>query len=611
MKQEKTVVRSLWPLLLMVAFAFVLLAEREGFHVEARTAQLSLLPPQEEAFAPPLENPEEAAQWLVVYDSSFQNEASYVDTLEDVLVAMRQPYLPVDLSTATLPQLAQADSLLYCSQDLTPLLPHAQDVERWVEEGGHFALLLTPYTNNAFRLMYRLLGIEEYAFEYIQFSDCTFVTDVLPMLEGFAYSGDGELENFALPVHLEENCTVHLLTADAPLLWERPLGLGRVVVVNHTMASGKDSRGLVLASLLALEDTLVYPILNSAMVFIDDFPAPQPEGYDERLLQDFGYDTKSFFRHRWWPDMKRLCYDYGVRYSGVLIESYNDQVSPPFEPEEEASLLRFYASELLRAGGEVGLHGYNHMPLCLEGFHYPADIDYKRWPSAEAMADSILELYRYAVSIFPEAKLQSYVPPSNFLSEEGQAMLRRQLPEIRVLSGLYLEEAGVPALVQEFREEADGSISVPRLSSGYIPGEYGRWVIAQELTFHGVFSHFIHPDDVLDEARGAHSGWEEMYDAFVHLVIDMRATYPQLRYHTASEGAAAVQRYHRLGVHRRWQGNTLHLQLEGFVEEAWLALYTHDEPVEVQGAVLHPVGAGVYWLEATAPEVWVRFLEAP
>ena len=86
--------------------------------------------------------------------------------------------------------------------------------------------------------------------------------------------------------------------------------------------------------------------------------------------------------------MKSLTQRYGLRYTGVLIERYSDKVEPPFEPGAfEPSLFRFYGSELLQSGGEIGLHGFNHMPLSPPGFPYK-DEDYKTWPSSEYILHS-------------------------------------------------------------------------------------------------------------------------------------------------------------------------------------------------------------------------------
>jgi hypothetical protein len=225
------------------------------------------------------------------------------------------------------------------------------------------------------------------------------------------------------------------------------------------------------------------------------------------------------------------------------------------------------------------------------------------------MAAAIAELVRYGSSFLPEAEFTSYVPPSNYLSAEGQRVLLETVPQMRTLSGLYLNEVGVNALVQEFREEADGSTSVPRISSGFSPDEYNQYVIAHELALHGVFSHFIHPDDVLDPERGALIGWQGMFESFTQMLSNIESVYAPLRYSTASEGAAAVQRYDRATVVRTWnQDRTqLTLTLSPFYDELWLALRARDVPASVTGGELFAIADGLYWVRADQATVTMEW----
>ena len=126
---------------------------------------------------------------------------------------------------------------------------------------------------------------------------------------------------------------------------------------------------------------------------------------------------------------------------------------------------------------------------------------------------------------------------------------------------------------------------------------------AGELNLHGIFSHFIHPDDVLDEERGALLGWEKMFEDFCSMLEEVKAAYPALRWCTATEAAAAVQRYDRLRIEREKEGTTLKLTLTGFYDEAWLKLSCPHE-VRVTGAEVYRAGSA-QWLRATSDTVIV------
>ena len=383
-----------------------------------------------------------------------------------------------------------------------------------------------------------------------------------------------------------------------------------MLVCNHSLIQGKDMRGLASSLLCGLEDVLVYPIINAGMVFIDDFPAPQPEGYDALIQQQFGMSIQSFYRNHWWPDMKGFARRHGVRYTGVLVETYNKTMKAPFVPDnEDNSLIRYYASELLQSGGELGLHGYNHQPLCLTGWQY-ADEDYITWESEQDMEGAVKELVRYGHSFLPDAVFTSYVPPSNYLSDEGQAVLVKAVPTLEAISGVYLPEDGINARVQEYHENPDGTVPVPRITSGFSLGEYVKVVAAGEMNLHGVFSHFIHPDDVLDEERGALLGWEQLRQDFEDALAEITEAWPALRWCTATEAAAAVQRFDRLGIDRVWEDEkTLLLSLTDFYDEAWLCL-SAIRPARVTGAELYEA-SGCFWLRCTEPAIRLEWEATP
>ncbi len=611
MIKKTLLLRLLLPITVMLLLAGLLLIERKGMTLAARSASLDMLDVSRQDRSP-MEMPD--ARIIIARNGANDLEMEFSKTMTDVLSDMRLPYQTIDISRQKLPDLANVDTLLYCSQTLTPLEYDIERLSKWMDAGGHFGVLMTPAEDSAFRILYRKLGIIEYSHEYMNFTSLRYISGLLPLWGTTLFDENGALTDYALAVRLQEDCTVHIVTGDElalPLLWERPVSKGRVVVLNTTLMLNKGGRGYALSALSALEDTLVYPIINAGMVFIDDFPAPQPEGFDEQLRQDYGYDIQGFFRNHWWPDMKRLSWDYHLRYTGVLIQTYNDNVTGPFNAKGVDDVLqKYYASELLHSGGELGLHGYNHMPLCPPGFS-DGSYSYTPWPSTSAMAQSLSELSRYGKTLFLDAKFTTYVPPSNYLSDIGRQTLIAALPDTRVISGLYLREEGVDALIQEFGEAGDGTVNVPRITSGFDVDGFMGLVLAQELALHGVYSHFIHPDDILDTVRSGNLNWDVMYETFRDKIQEISLAYPFLRFLTASEGAAAVQRYARINVSRSADQQGITFTFSPLYDEAWFALRTRSIPRLVRGGELYQVSDGFYWIKANEPVIRVDWMAAP
>ena len=597
--------RLLNPVLVMLLLACAILLEKKGVKQEAKQPLLAILDNQQTETTAGME-----AAVLVVVNRDRTEEIPFTITLTDTLNEMKIAFHTVDLSQEELPDLSPFSTVLFCSQSMQPLEHHLMKISDWINEGGHFGIMMSQEADDVFRIFYRKFGIVEYGLEFHNFKSIRYISDLLPLFINTDYDEDGLLTDYAMPIQLEKDCTVHITTADdrqLPLLWEHPSGNGRIAFFNTTLMNNKAGRGYVLAVIFALEDTVIYPIINAGMIYIDDFPAPQPEGKDQALLDAYGYDIKGFYRNHWWPDMKQLTWKYGLRYTGVLIETYNDNVEGPFDDEGvEDTLLKFYTSELLHSGGELGLHGYNHMPLCPDGFAYQGE-DYKTWASTRKMSEGLQELFRYGKTLFLDPRFTTYVPPSNYLCDEGRQAVRETIPQIRVISGLYLREEGVNALIQEFREESDGLISVPRVTSGFIPSDFSRFTMAQELLLHGVFSHFIHPDDLLDEARGASLGWKNLHDGFLDLLKEIMNVYPSLRFSTSTEGAAAIQRYDRLIITQQETEDGLNLSLSPFYDEAWIAMRTRNPIISIQGGKMQEITSGFYWIKAESPQIHIQW----
>ncbi len=194
-------------------------------------------------------------------------------------------------------------------------------------------------------------------------------------------------------------------------------------------------------------------------------------------------------------------------------------------------------------------------------------VDYMPWPSTNAMSHSLIELYRYGKNAvyqrgFPNlcAALQ---PVERDRAQNAAAHPAQHPGDLGACT--CARRAWTPWCRSLTR--ADGAINVPRITSGFETDEYMDFVAAQELLLHGVFSHFIHPDDILDTKRSKNLSWAEMFNLFEERIDQIAETYPDLRYLTASEGAGAVQRFSRVGVQREEDDRGLTLTLSNFFDE--------------------------------------------
>ena len=296
---------------------------------------------------------------------------------------------------------------------------------------------------------------------------------------------------------------------------------------------------------------------------------------------------------------------YGIRYTGVMIENYGDDTEAPPTRQRNIRQFQYYGGLLLRQGGELGFHGYNHQPLVLQETDYGDRYDYRQWPSADAIVAAMDELTGFQKAVLPYASGSVYVPPSNILSASGRAILGSRVPQVRTIASSYLEDGTDLPYVQEFGVAEDGVVEEPRIVSGSMVGDtYMRTAALSELNLHFVSTHFMHPDDLLDVDRGAAEGWEVYKTGLEDYLGWLTAAAPALRMQTASECAGAIQRFSALTVRLESGADAWTLRLGNFADEAWLLFRANGgTPGSVSGGELTHLTGNLYLLRADAPIV--------
>ena len=300
--------------------------------------------------------------------------------------------------------------------------------------------------------------------------------------------------------------------------------------------------------------------------------------------------------------MMTLAAKHGVKYTGVIIENYEDDMDGEITEQTDVQRFQYFGNMILHQGGELGYHGYNHQPLSLSNVDYGTVLPYKTWTSLDAMEKAVDELIRFGKKMFPATELSVYVPPSNVLSEEGIKLLGEKFPEIRSIASNYF--SGEFAYVQEFETAEDGIVEQPRIISGAVIDDYMQMAALSELNMHFVNSHFMHPDDLLDEDRGAALGWEKLKKRLDEYMTWLNESAEELRNLTGSELAGAVQRYGALTVDKEITEKEIRLHLGHLYDEAYLMVRINEgKPGDVTGGELVNITGNLYLLRAEESEV--------
>ena len=191
--------------------------------------------------------------------------------------------------------------------------------------------------------------------------------------------------------------------------------------------------------------------------------------------------------------------------------------------------------------GEIGFHAYNHQSLTLNE-NDVKDLGYKVWKSQSAMEESLKTLDSYSEELYPSYEQNLYVPPSNIISKEGLGAIKKALPNVGIIASLYLPSEENNSFTQKFTVDED-FIHLPRITSGYVIQDNQYWSLINSLNSVGVFSHFIHPDDVLDPDRRFDRTYEKMNEDYQDLLNYIYKKHAWLRPMIASQAGQEINEY--------------------------------------------------------------------
>lgn len=592
---------------MFMAIALVLLVESLGVHYGATRFDITYLDrdkaiPAADAIAG------EKATNLLVIDSSQEGVSDAESMLDRVLLDMKVPTVTVDLAQGDeIPTLKQYQTMVIAMPNLDPLGEHVLQIMQWVKKGGGVMFAMTPEKTGYLDVIGPQIGIESSAYKYV-------VTEGITPSEDFMLGG-GQTYMFSDPfksslsVALNDRAQVEAVSSNGrtPLVWRSSVESGTAVMCNIGIYV-KMVRGFYASAFSLLSSAMAYPVINSAAFYLDDFPSPVPSGNGKYIKRDYNMSISEFYSQVWWPDLVRLAERYGIRFTGVMIENYGDDTKNDPVRQTDNTQFEYYGGLLLRQNGEIGYHGYNHQPLVLPNTDYGNEYTYVQWPNRKAIVDSLNELIAFQKTVLPAATSSVYVPPSNILSREGRQIIGEDVPQIRAIASMAFPPDSSLEYVQEFGVAADGVVEAPRIVSGsMVNNSYMRLAAVSELNMHYVSTHSMHPDDLLDEDRGAKEGWETYRKGLEDYLDWLEQSAPSIRMQTGTECAAAVQRFSGLTVSMATSDDSWDLHLGNLIDQGWLMFRANNgTPGRVRGGSLTRLTGNLYLLKATSATVHIK-----
>ena len=596
-------------LLVFSLISSILLVELNGIHANRFSRSLELIPQEkivtkEAAFAS-LDK-----KTLLLHNSGEMASYSAFEQFTVILTDMKVGYTAVNLAVESLPSFKEYSEIIVLLADLAPLGQSVAELCDWVHNGGSAWFPLVLETNVYSSAISQAIGIDDLSPSYYVVNSI-YPSEDFMIGGGRAFAVTSPFES-SRTVVLSDNAQVYASAEGpdgVPLVWKTKYGNGVFVVDNIGMYE-KAMRGFYAASYSLMSDVCVYPVINASTFYLDDFPSQIPTHDSEFIRKEFHTTIRDFYTNIWWPDMLNFADKYNVKYTGLAIESYDNNVDGTADTMPDTSTFQSFGNMLLRKGGELGYHGYNHQPLVLPNRDYKGHYDYKNWQSEEAMKAAFDNLVDICDTLFPDADFSLYVPPSNILSIEGRQFLIREYPHIKTISGIYFDDIADADLdvgcTQEFDVNKNGVVDQPRVISGFILDDFQNIAAVSELNMHFVNSHFTHPDDALDPDRGAELGWGEMKRRFDGYLSWLYTSAPGLRNMTGTEASAAVQRFVAVSPKYEYTDTDVKITIGNFYDEAqFIARFNEKLPESITGGELTHLTGGLYLIRATKDNVYI------
>ncbi|NOZ01384.1 MAG: DUF2194 domain-containing protein, partial [Deltaproteobacteria bacterium] len=362
-----------------------------------------------------------------------------------------------------------------------------------------------------------------------------------------AHDWDVELADLSLPSNARVLCNGILEDGGkVPAAFIAKRGPGRVVFWQGGQLADKSSRGLILLSLMEASRPTAAAVLNALVFWVDDCPMPMWNAKIPPLDTLYDMTDTQFYEKIWWPKMLSFFRGRGLMPTFGFVLIYDDHVKPPFVSmfhgdDDPATKL----GRKVRADGyEVALHGYNHQSLTVA-----RGIQSRGWPGREEMELALRTARQGMIDVLgPDAAPTAYVAPNNMLQKMGKEAVHEVFPEISSMAAQYLDEGHI--LGQEFGPDPDlpGITDIPRISSEHFLDGSNAYEVLDALVVPGVFSHFVHPDDIRDPERSRGKNFDQMMKAIESMMDRVLGAYPFLTKMSATAFAARVREHNRTGL---------------------------------------------------------------
>ncbi|MEM7443184.1 MAG: DUF2194 domain-containing protein [Pseudomonadota bacterium] len=497
-----------------------------------------------------------AQRVLVVSDTSDAPARLAVENTHAAFDCARIGHDVFDLSAdAPWPDLKNYSAVITATENLGLLAPeHVASLFSFVEAGGGVAAVYRAQPSKLDKLFGMISCNTPFSIRAADSGGIRFPGQTLPAFEGIQLTSEGMIGHASLDQIPDRGVEVLATTwSGKPIAWALSVGRGRTAYWNSVFLSQKRARGLIIQTLEVIQPLTLAPVVNAGVVQIDDFPAPLVGHLPGFVQEEFPeLSPEAFYSDVWCPDMFGLAERHGLKYSCFCVFDYvelHELEAAGIDPADHRPAADAFEPIQRYRPPEMGLHGYNHQSLQL-----------RDWPDITEMTDALGHAKELWASFGCGALPTSYVPPNNQYDVAGIRALAGVFPSIKVISGSFFGRTEDGAN-REFGPEPwkPDLFCLPRTTCGYECTDETLFDSASQLATLGVWTHFLHPDDLLDVPepntspigrRNPHrrpwrsrNGVQGLLDQAAALFSSIARRFPWLTYRTTAETADLVQEH--------------------------------------------------------------------
>lgn len=505
---------------------------------------------------------------LIVYSTEDQYCMEVMKNTEIVLEKNDIYFTKFDLSSNyTFPALDNFSIVAIATETIyyLPIGPQ-MDLKNYVKNGGRVVQLLRGFSQEVAEIFGITNKITPELIEPVV--GVVFETNLIPGIKGLKIPPK-DCENVSYKITLNEKAKIIARSySGLPLAWSYVYGNGETIFWNATLLSDKAYRGLIIGSITSLLPINARKIIGAGIIYIDDMPSPSWKSKLEPIKSEYDITDTEYYFKVMLPDLIDLGKRYDIRYTTATVFSYNNIIKPPFSffewdnttllnqdgsitsvPEETFKILK-------EEKAEVGFHGYNHIPFTLAEWHSQANM--------KKAVESAREKWFTLSNTTPKI----YVPPMNVNDREGFNAVMNVFPEIGIYASLYTgyfdEGCDREFGIEPWNERI---VSIPRVTSGYNLSDYDKITALSVIESFGVWTHFLHPDDVFSTTinypladpewirnpdslpwKGEKTGKNGLFYKFESNVDNIKSLYPWLSFKTALEAKDDILHYDGYGT---------------------------------------------------------------